>query len=755
MTFDDQDTSDGGPRLARPVLITGVGPAAAGVLRRLSAELHASARDLAVVQLSSATAANTDDGDARRLSPGDLPRLVRDQFQQSPLATVDRLSWIGIVGLERGEDESGPTPEQILADTVLPCAAELYMSGRRLALTLVLLDSRDATEQLETTLRDLALQASASGLAPALQVYVLKAERSTRFVLGPDDLQAYGHLAVLGLVLANLCEAPPELASDLLVPRAIDANRDEAGESPRIFGRIAVQRLVSQSSMTATHCAESCIAEFAAKATDGALEVEVGWQPAQVTLVRPEISQADKGRIGAAIRGGARVRLVGPPALWGDTATYVNDMRECVEAWAEGLVAWRREVRVTFATVLRDLRRASALESERARNAVDEEVGALWADTSLPGPTPYIKEFLEIQRKRWSEAVREQSAGRGPIRGSTTENVRSRMAGRLKCLEDELARRPNLTMMLSFALVALAGGIWLLWQNFDALGASLPPLPGLGLIQGGSAAVARFITLALVSCWAGAVVATVLLGTRLRWHRAYRELNGPITSISVSEARALEREIDIVDAHWYVKALASGIQHAERVESRLDHLEADLQDVGPPVPRRGGERQALTRYVPENGRAAAEELALTQLMTADRVAGLLRSRAMAQRWLADPETWTRHAAEALRAEFQSMLADPEWTVESRTVVSLKSILDEWESDALGQGLAATYLAQAASDGGSIEPRRHAMFVTGYLGAVVDQIPMAPRVDLVKYASARDEVLLMVAQPGLDAGTAAS
>jgi hypothetical protein len=371
------------------------------------------------------------------------------------------------------------------------------------------------------------------------------------------------------------------------------------------------------------------------------------------------------------------------------------------------------------------------------------------------GLVEVVLRFLEIQRKRWSEAVREWSAGRGPIRGSTTENVRARMAGPLKGLEVELARRPNLTMMLSFALVALASGIWLLWQNFDALGAWLPALPGLGLIQGDSAAVARFITLALVSCSFGAVIATVLLGTRLRWLRAYRELNRPITSISVSEAGALEREIEIVDAHWYVKALASGIQHAERVESHLDRLESDLQDVGPPVPRRGDERQALTRYVPENGRAAAEELALSQLMTADRVAGLVRTRTMAQQWLADPEMWTKHAAEALRAEFQKMLADPEWTVESRTAASIKSILDEWESDGLGQGLAATYLSQAASDGGSIEPRRHAMFVTGYLGAVVDQIPLVPRVDLVKYASARDEVLLMVAQPGLDAGTAAS
>ncbi|MBI4496737.1 MAG: hypothetical protein HY689_02415, partial [Chloroflexi bacterium] len=682
-----------------------------------------------------------------------LEDQVRMMFTGPTTARFDRVSWL-VLG-ELGETAGGEV-EQILMDAVIPCAARLYRDGRLLTLTLVLVDpSSSLISAAADFLATLAGAMHEAGIGAISQVYLLRARMSNGFQLAPPDLARYSALACSTLVLANATEVSPNLSIALHRASAQDANtRGGDPTSLRLFGRLAVQRVRSLAAVLAEWCTQVRLYECARHMGGSGARVPIGWTPPDVTIPRPEVGQDARARIGAALRGGPAAHFTGGPSLWRAPEQEVRRIREEVARWLQSNAAWQREVRVQYERVLRDLRASAASERDRARDAVQQYVMALWTDTRLSPPTVYIADLLSLQKKRWEEERTAQARGLGGLRTVSVADAELQIAQPLGTLAAAMERRPNSWLMLGLALGTVVSSVLVLWHLIGLLDQASLWLPFLDRIDPDlrtKLVVWRVLAVVGVVAAVGAAVGGTLWSTKLRWDRAYADLVGVVAALTTREAEALEREIAVVDRHWYRKTLAAGIRHLSRLEVRLQTVESQLRRIAQPGAGGPAQTEPFTRSVPEESAHATEDRhALLGALGTDAVVGLLRSPEMALRWVVGDSTrWVRDARDMLRRRFLLLWQEHARSAGAPAEHALATILRDWpETSALS-------LVADNERGSLIPPRHRLIFATGSLAVLAQSAPhRPPHVDVVPYASQRDELVLCQAQTGLDAMTVA-
>jgi hypothetical protein len=740
---------EGGLNLARPVLVTSVGSRAARALKAVRDELPGSTPDLSLAMLVDTVRGDdaADAGGLRLVTPDGLSGLIVERLQQQALSRVDRVSWIALAWIDDDEaDQSRSTLTRIQRD-IIPCAAHHYSNGKPLVLTVVLVDNSHAhSDALQAALQALANPPSDQDSGPSMQIYVLRAQRTNGFLLGPAELEGYAELVTLGLVLTNTVGVGSGLANLVLAAQAIDGNAGgtHAG-GLRLFGRVAVQRIRSLTVVTAERCAETRLHEFAARMVSRSAQVGLlGWRPAEVLLTRPELSQADKGRIGDRIRGGVPLELKGPPSILVDRLSYLQHVRDDVDRWGVAVQGWRRDVRVHLDTVQRDIRASSALERTRGRAQVDDEIITLWSELARESPGPYIREFLDIQRKRWVEERGELAGQVDGVRSTAPDDPRDSLAEPLAHLERELARRANHWLMALFALVSLGIGGWLSWQSMDGLG-GIPFVAAA--LQAWSDAV-RIVAVMLILVVVVLVVFGALLATNTRWKSAYFDIERLMAALIATEASALEREIATVDRHWYLKVISSSLHHIADRTHRLAYLERQLQSVSAPAASASSAALGLTRLVPDNAQAGADERSL--LAELPSAGALLRTPSVGTDWIrGDVRRWTHTAREVLQYKFAELLADVARASETRTAAAVRQILAEWDQP--GQSLALSYLSPGLAGQAIDPPRARLVFASGSLATLLASMPDASgTAEVIHVDQPSDELLLFLTQAGLEA-----
>lgn len=661
---------------------------------------------------------------------------------------ADFFHWIvmaGVVGPDAAQSRDD------LQHSVLQVAAALAEAGRPFTLSLLLIDaSQERVSPATSYLANLAAQVYEAGIHTQTQVYVLRGLLQNGFALQPAELTQAAALACEALVLSNLPggdEAAAIIRPASTAAQIVGNDTDQL----QIFGRLAVLSVRSLEHEIATSCAGSRLYEFGMQQTNPGARVELHWTPPITGVQRPQLGSDANDRIGAALRGGAQARFSGPPDLWADPNREFERLEQEAESWVNSLTDWQRTVRRDFSSVVRELRDASARERDFARLELDGHAAALWSNLAVAAPLPYLRDWADRQERSFSEDATARHTGADGLRMTNLADARRELERPFLRMRYELGRRPNNTLLLCFAALTLLGGAVLLWTMLGELAELTARLSWLGDALANQMVLLRVLLLGvLVAAVAGAVIYT-FWEVRIRWARAYNDLESSTNRVATRERNALARELALVDSHWHVKTIATVARHMGKLNRRINRIDFLLRRT--PRPRTPPVRHSgrLVRYVPApHATGGTDTSDGCELLPAADVAALLRAPQAAERWVSgDVERWTRDERALLYATTLDRRRTAHATTQTELRAALESAVEEWRQSSRQYVVLPERLY-------SVSAQEHWLaFGAGDLGRLAySGLLEAGELQFVPFQHERDELLLVRAQMGLTPEAAA-
>jgi len=509
----------------------------------------------------------------------------------------------------------------------------------------------------------------------------------------------------------------------------------------QIFGRLALLLVRSRRGEIAEASARERLEAFAEKHIRQGQHVMAAWEPEMVNVLPPEFTPEADASIGDRLRRGPAKSFTGRPGLLRPPLDELRRLEGDADEWVDSLRQWRREVRIAFGSVLGRVRGVAAQERDRVRTATDARAIGYWTDPALERPAPYLHEWMDRQQREWAATGEERKTRASGLRLAEQGDPRDLLDAPFAALRAELNVRPNIVVMAGCCLLVAIGSVAILWQAAGNIGALADKVSWLGPEDAGKANILRglLIPTALV------IIALAGVGsfyrTRLRWDRAYTDLIEQTEEVTNAERAALQREIFLVDAHWYDKTVSAGARHLERLHGRLRVVERQLARVRRPA---GAARQPRSRITVDIGED--DRHAIRERVTEQQVDDLLRGEAPARQWVrGDAERWTYDAREVLAERFERVASEVVGDPGSVATRDMRRLLAEWERQAeefLPENVGAI-LADA--------PRVRLLYATGDLAEIVDDVPgggAGGRQDVVSFPGDADDLLLCTAQLGL-------
>lgn len=730
----------------RPIIVSALGEHARLVAARLPDVTDDLAPTPRIIELVGAGQEAT--GDLPALTPADLEPVFREMLQSidpDDAPELPGIAWIVIAEVDG--QTAGPT-WSLLTGPLLDAAAQLRDRGYRYTLTFVLVDcAQNNRSPTRDGLYALAETLHRRRLTSRCQVYLLRARLRLGGLMTDSDVIEQSVLAVR--VLVRNWSDPQHADRDLSTAMGISLQivGHDAGKV-QVFGRLALRRIRSSRGEIAADCATERLEEFAERHIRQGRHVDVTWEPHLVSVLPPEFTPEADASIGDRLRRGPTRSFTGRPALLRPPLEELRRLEHDIDEWVASLRQWRREVRVAFSSVLGRVRGVSGAERDRVRAAIDSQAQQYWTDPTFDYPFPYLHEWLDRQRREWDIAGEERRNRAAGLRLSEQDDPRDLLSAPFAALRAELSVRPNIVVLGLCCLLVIIGAVAVLWESLGNLPQLADQLSWLGPEDADKGNLLRWI-------WISSALGMVLVAgigsfyrTRLRWDRAYTDLIEQTEEVVNKERAALQREIFLVDAHWYDKTVSAGARHLERRHARLRTVERQLARVSAGAGQSAAGRSRIVRVVGEDDRAAIRER-----VSAAHVDALLRTPALAQEWIGGPvDRWVYDAEQALIGAYERVGAQVAGDRQSAIDREVRRALQEWDRQA------EEFLPGESVGGLANAPRRTLIYAQGNLaGIAADALDAAPagRDAVVLFPGETDELLLCTAQLGLTADVVAS